>query len=238
MHILVLMLRQARTLVATLLFICSASLYAHSAVEDSLHQLNLLVDSSGTIKCGNGRVSRYRVRVWELDELDDQKTIYQVSISVVHPDLMTLQLMDTTSRIIPGFSQFLIKDMNFDGYPDIRLSTWQFANGGMGYSYYLFDRASRTFIYNRSFSALRSNITFDDSTKTIAEQGDAWSGGWPSRWLNRYKVHKNVLVRIETNYEQEWTKADGLSYIRIYRSKLVNGRTIVLKDTVELLKPN
>jgi hypothetical protein len=213
-------------IIIIVLFVSLVNCYAQVTNEDSIHQQRLIYNSIDSIKHGLKYPTIYHAKVWSCE---DTRTIYEIDVSIRSPQKINVQFSDTVDDLSAGWAQYLVTDMNFDGYPDIRIATSQGAHGGLGYSYYLFNPKAKLFKYSDEFSNLCGDIKFDKLSKTIIEEGDVWSGG-PHSWSNKYKLKENKLIQIETYDEQEWQNGDS-SFNKIFKGKLVNGHMVVLEDT-------
>jgi hypothetical protein len=218
-------------IIIIVLFVSLANCYAQATTENSIHQQRLIYNSIDSIKQGLKYPTIYHAKVWACE---DTRTIYEIKVSILSPQNINIQFSDTADDIYAGWAKWLVADMNFDGYPDIRIATSLGMHGDIGYSYYLFNPKTKLFNYNDEFSKLCGDIKFDKLSKTIIEEGNVWSGG-PHSWNNKYKLKGNELIRIETYDEQE-RQNDDSTYNKIFKSKLVNGHTVVLEDTTMVEK--
>jgi hypothetical protein len=212
------------------IFIPLINCHAQIITDESIHQHRLVCDSIDTIVNGLKYPAICRVKAWAWGEYT---TIYEVNVSMRTPKIANVQFSDTVDGFSAGWAKWLITDMNFDGYPDIRVASYVGMHGDVGYSYYLFNPTTKIFSYNEELSELHGEIKFDDISKTIIEEGLVWSGG-PHDWKNIYRVSENKLLQIENNDEKEWQEGDSLYFMKTFRSKLVNGQMVVLEDTTEI----
>jgi hypothetical protein len=218
-------------IIIILLFVSLLNCDAQVTTKDTTHQQRLVYNSIDSITYGLKYPIIYHAKAWAWG---DDRTIYEIDVSIRSPKIINIQLSDTVNGLFAGWAKWLVADMNFDGYPDIRIATSLGMHGDLGYSYYLFNPKTKLFNYNDEFSELCGDIKFDKLSKTIIEEGNVWSGG-PHSWNNKYKLKENKLIQIETYDEQEWQNGDS-SYFKIFKSKLVNGHTVVLEDTTMVEK--
>ncbi len=104
-------------------------------------------------------------------------------------DTQTLDLKD---------SGFVIEDVNFDDYKDIRLMEFMPAGPNVPYIYWLYDVEKKQFVHNKDFAELASP-TFDAKTQLITMP---WREGAMGTGENIYKVEDNkpVLIKQEVRH--------------------------------------
>jgi len=93
---------------------------------------------------------------------------------------------------------FVIEDVNFDGYKDIRLMEFMPAGPDVPYIYWLYDTDKKSFAYSKAFSELTSPI-FDAEKKQITMP---WREGAMGMGENTYTVEQGqpVLIRQEIRH--------------------------------------
>ncbi len=119
-------------------------------------------------------------------------------------------------------SGFVIEDVNFDGYKDIRLMEGLMAGPDVPYIYWLFEPQQKSFVYSEAFSELTSPV-IDAQKKQITVP---WRDGAMGTGESIYTVEKDkpVLIREETRYYQ-----DNGSY-KLTVKELKNGEMQVVDE--------
>lgn len=120
-------------------------------------------------------------------------------------------------------------DVNFDGYKDLVLLGWFGATGNKGYSFYIFDSLSKTFILNTDLGELESP-RFDDSTKLILTHSVGGMAG--NIYRNEiYKYENGKLKLIHAVYQDFDQNTDH--FVR----KTKHMRNGQLKDSTTIIFP-
>lgn len=141
-----------------------------------------------------------------------------------------IQTLSTTAEE-PAYtldSLFNVEDANFDGYKDIKLSSWSGATGNRGYNYWLFDPIKNMFVFNKDLSEL-SNPNPDPKTKTISTHNNGGAVGCIYD-DEIYKFDENGKLILVHKEEQVWAD-DNVSFNRT-TSDLLNGKMVTTTKTV------
>jgi hypothetical protein len=133
------------------------------------------------------------------------------------------------------WSTVYLDDLNFDGLEDLAIADG--TNGGytsISYSVYLFDKASKKFVYSREFTKLSQGPFIgipevNSKSKTLEV---FWKSGAGFHEVQQYKVVKNKPLKI---FERSESTMIGNGNRYITTKKLINGRwrtwTKTLKDS-------
>lgn len=129
---------------------------------------------------------------------------------------------DSRRNYGPHYKYFLLEDMNFDGYRDIRI-LMDYPCGNMGCQFYflLFDPKTRKFVFNESLSALL-DPEVNKNKRTITSFSNGGSGEY---FYQTFQFNSNKLVLI---MEENQTWSEGRGYVK-KTSKLINGKMVLVK---------
>ena len=124
-----------------------------------------------------------------------------------------------------GARYFRTEDVNFDGYQDIKLLRWWGATGNAGYAYWLFDPATRRFVFSPELSEL-SNPTPDPRTREITTHSvEGMAGRIYTDRAYRFDNGALVLVREDA---QSWVDA-GRYFLRTLKERR-DGRMETIRE--------
>jgi hypothetical protein len=161
--------------------------------------------------------------------VDDDYECNVKTINVLHqPDLKTQQTIKLEKNPFPCYwiedEFFVIEDMNFDGYNDIRLMQSMGARGNTSYLFWLYNRDKKTFVRDSSLENL-SNPQFDPKEKKAYSY---WSVGCCEYGSNIYQVvnGKLALVEDETMHLNMENEKEYILTIR----KLVDGEMKIIEE--------
>ncbi|MBN8701280.1 MAG: hypothetical protein J0L54_16855 [Chitinophagales bacterium] len=129
-----------------------------------------------------------------------------------------------TSCGLPQDQIFIIEDINFDGFNDIRLLQFLPAAPNLPYYYWIYDPATQKYRRQRALEEITSP-EFDSKTKLIYS---FWRGSCCDHGQSTYRYINGKPTLIE---ESE-VKEEGEKIITTLK-KLVNGRMKLVKRTVE-----
>ncbi|GEM_PF-1751314 len=111
------------------------------------------------------------------------------------------QPLDTQTLDVDGGSGFMIEDVNFDGYKDIRLMELLPAGPNVPFIYWLFDPASKKFSYHAELSEL-TEVRIDAATKQIHSQ---WRESASQYGKAVYQFINGKLTKIkESSYQHQY----------------------------------
>lgn len=157
----------------------------------------------------------------------ESNTINQIEITTGSGQKLLVQKLEVEGGVDEISHQdtqfFVAEDVNFDGYKDIRLTSFWGATGNTRYTYWLFDPSKNLFVENKRLSEL-SNPTPDVETKTITTRS---VGGMAGCIYDNgiYKFNEKgelVLIREE---KQDWVEASK-SFLKTI-SQLKDGAMVV-----------
>lgn len=160
---------------------------------------------------------------WEPSEYPGTFGLFRRMEIVRASDGRRIQVLeDPAATCFFGPDSFLeLKDLNFDGNPDLKILTSS-GSGGLCYDCWLYDPARGRFVFNLELTNL-GNPDPDPETGQICAAGKNWMGRY------RYLGGKLTLV---WNKSEEW-RAKGLFEVTEER---VDGEMRVVKE--ELLEPS
>lgn len=140
------------------------------------------------------------------------------------------EMAETPLKPDDANSWFMAEDLNFDGYSDILMRTFQGATGNEGYCVWLFDPKARKFEFSKAFSDVLGNYRIDAKAKTIVtssngsaftfstqtyavrdgepalildERQEQVAGKCPYHWVRREEKDGAMVVT-----EEKWIDAD------------------------------
>ena len=135
--------------------------------------------------------------------------------------LQDITMSVDTSTAVNDSNSLIVGDMNYDGNDDFRVVRNQPASGNVPYVYYIYDPATRNFVYNKAYE----NITSPEFPAT-SEIRSQWRESAAKWGIDTYTVANNTprLTRREvweaineTQVKHQITmfNADGTSQVAV-----------------------
>jgi hypothetical protein len=177
---------------------------------DKVFSFTLLVDSTLTADSVNFDCVVNSILV---TRLKDKKQIQKITPDENYPNCG-----------LPADQIFIIEDINFDGYNDIRLLQFLPAAPNLPYYYWTYNPATQKFQRQKALEEITSP-DFDSEKKLIYS---FWRGSCCDHGSSTYKYIKGKPTLIE---ESEIKEEDGKVITTI--KKLVNGKMKLVKKTIE-----
>ena len=115
-----------------------------------------------------------------------------------------------------GSNYFGLLDMNFDGYQDVRIPSWQGATGNFGYSVWVFEPRKREFVFHEGLSSLQGP-RFDhekEEIHTLSKGGHAGAIYTKGTW----KFVDGELVQVEEERQRYVDEEDH--YVKVLRKRV------------------
>lgn len=162
---------------------------------------------------GSQQDDRYSITKIEINYGDNTQTIDSYGGQKLETD--TIDLQDTG---------FVIEDVNFDGYKDMRLMEFMPAGPDVPFITWLYDADKKSFAYHRAFSELTSPV-FDAEKKQIVMP---WREGAMGIGENTYIVENNQLVLLRQEIRQ-YLEEGGYN---LMVKELKEGKWVVVEDKV------
>ncbi len=147
---------------------------------------------------------RFRL-AFEPSEDDDTATLVAIEVRDASTGKRLQLIRDFSTEPVAGASDLLqLVDANFDGWLDLQVPAW---SGGAGpndtRNFFLFDPASRRFVFDEALSAL-TQVSIDGASSTVTS---ASRGGCCSHSVETYRYIGNELELVGS--EEESLSADG-----------------------------
>jgi hypothetical protein len=180
------------------------------AYSDKLFSFTLLVDSTLTADSVNYDCI---VKSITVTRLKDKKQVQVLTPEENYP-----------SCGLPKEQIFIIEDINFDGYNDIRLIQFLPAAPNIPYYYWTYNPSTQKYQRQKALEDITSP-DFDHKKKLIYS---FWRGSCCDHGLSTYKYFNGKPTLIE---ESEIKEEDGKVITTL--KKLVNGKMKLVKRTVE-----
>ena len=116
---------------------------------------------------------------------------------------------------LKGSDYFRTEDFNFDGYRDLMLQSWCGATGNTGYVIWIFDPATKKFIFNKELSEVSNPDPLPD-TQEIATTS---VGGMAGRVHNfgRYRWINGKLTMVWEE-QQDWLDKEKC-FLKVLRQR-------------------
>ncbi len=151
------------------------------------------------------------IEIWKKGEKKPSQVIYPEPVETTH-----------------GTRYFFVEDVNFDGYADIALFSYQGATGNSGYLYWLFDRDTGQFVFHPASSALDS-VDVDRSKHVIRSfENGGMAGHVYKSGVYRFEGTELIPIRLE---EQDWDQARHV-LIRTVQVRKGGKMTVVSRRTI------
>ena len=166
--------------------------------------------------------------------LSADKVNYDCTVKTI--DIYNLGSNTRLQTIIPGEnsffcsmdtgSPFVVQDVNFDGWDDIRLMQFMPASAQLPYYYYVYDSVKKQFIVNKSLEIITSP-EFDYKNKLIKS---TWKSGCCDHGMSEYQwVNGKPLLILETESAAD-PDHEGM-YINTIK-KRIDGKMKLVKKTI------
>ncbi|MEZ4608086.1 MAG: lysozyme inhibitor LprI family protein [Deinococcales bacterium] len=151
-----------------------------------------------------GRLAAVPLEIASSDTLNFWGSERRLEAISLEKDNRLQQYLSAKAEDFDVANSFVIEDMNFDGYNDLRVREFLPAGANIPYLYWLYQPAIERFIANQALSQLTSP-NFDQTTGIITS---AWRSSAASYGQDSYRYQEGqlLLIRQETfDYLQENT---------------------------------
>lgn len=162
------------------------------------------------------RVSVKTIEIYKKNEIQPFQTISELNTEMLKSD---------------DFEGFVVEDMNFDGYRDIRLVKFLPTGPNIPYLYWMFEPQTQHFIFNSAFSdSEMTSPQFDNEKKQVLS---TWREGCCRYGTNYYEIvdNKPLLVRQEEQQSHPENVTDIIQVI--VRERVGDTMEVVTPPTVE-----
>jgi LysM repeat protein len=135
---------------------------------------------------------------------------------------ITLPASITTSTAINNATSLIVGDMNYDGNDDFRIVEFLPAGPNIPYVYYLYDPATKTFVYNESYRKITSP-EFPGNAQIISKWRES-----ATKWgIDTYTITNNtpILTQKET-WEAIANTTNATHQITVYNADGTSNMTV------------
>jgi hypothetical protein len=135
---------------------------------------------------------------------------------------ITLPASVTTSTAVNNAASLIVGDMNYDGNDDFRIVEFLPAGPNIPYIYYLYDPATKTFVYNESYRKITSP-EFPGNAQIISKFRES-----ATKWgVDTYTITNNtpILTQKET-WEAVANTTNAIHQITVYNADGTSTMTV------------
>jgi len=135
-----------------------------------------------------------------------QNTLERMTIKEYDTDTLIQEARITMDSEPPaGLDVVSVEDFNFDGYQDLKIIDWWGATGNIGYTIWLFNPTTNTFIEHAGLSKL-TNPTIIPNTKTISSHSVGGMAGCVYT-DQTYSIDTDNNLLLQHEEKQEWNNS-------------------------------
>ncbi|VBB08170.1 Hypothetical protein LUCI_3435 [Lucifera butyrica] len=139
----------------------------------------------------------YRIRKITIKRADQPEKVLQ---EIIFDKTATLDF----PKVYDINTSFIVEDINFDGYKDIRLQLWHPAGPNIPYYYWIWDKDASTFIQNKELEQITSPKV-DIANQTIISYVRDGAATYYKRTYKYLDGHIQLIKELMVEYHKETT---------------------------------